>query len=79
MGHLANKVEKQLMGQKPFQITSSYIFPSSTPKGYSTPNKVVTTPYTVKTLDKDKGISNEPPKRLEGKTILNVMVMDTFK
>jgi len=37
------------------------------PKGYSSPNKVNTTPTLVKALDKSKEIPSEPPKRLVGK------------
>ena len=65
MCHLAMKVEKLLKGRKPIQITFS-IHPSSTPKGYFTPNKAITNLTPVKTLDKGKGIASEPPKRLEG-------------
>jgi len=64
--HLAIMVEKQLKGRKPFQTTSS-IRPLSTPKVYSTPNKAITTPTPIKTLDKGKEIGSERPKRLEGK------------
>ena len=39
----------------------------SNPKGYSAPNKTTTISPAIKALDKDKGISSEPPKRLEGK------------
>jgi len=66
MCHLAIKVEKQLKFRKPFQTTSP-IRRSSTPKGYSAPNKAITTSTPLKTLDKGKGIATEPPKRLEGK------------
>jgi len=65
--HLAIKVEKQLKVRKSFR-TTSYIHSLSTPKGYSTPNKPITTLTSVKTLDKSKGIATEPLKRLEGKT-----------
>jgi len=63
--HLVVKVEKQLNGWKFFQTIS--IRPQSTPKDYSSTNKVDTTPMPIKTLDKGKGIVSEPPKRLEGK------------
>ena len=63
--HLAIKVEKQLKGRKLFQTT--FIHPQSTPRGYSSHNKVDTTPTPIKAFDTGKRIASGPPKWLEGK------------